>query len=253
MADYDTIAKEYSESMGEQGDFYHKTQIDPFIYEIIGNPKGKVIYDIGCGNGYIARNLAKKGARVFASDISSELIKIAKDKSKNLDITYSIQDATDFTGFRDEQFDVVVMNMVVHYIEDLDKLFKDISRVLKKSGILALSTSHPFRPGRPYADWEKGKLNNKEVLFIKVTGYLLRGGRVGTCWCGDKTKLKLFNHPISDLVNVMAKYGLYILRMYEPESQGFAGSFPEKLRDTAHIPTYIIFGAVKSNNAKIYP
>ena len=74
MTDYDNVAKQYSDSMSDKGDFYHRTQIDPNVYKIIGDPKGKIIYDLGCGNGYIARNLVKKGAKVFASDVSSELV-----------------------------------------------------------------------------------------------------------------------------------------------------------------------------------
>ena len=84
MPDYDKVAKLYDKAMPDTGDFYHRTQIDPLMYAVIGDPKGKVIYDAGCGNGYIARNLAKKGAKVFASDISPKLIAIAKKKSKGL-------------------------------------------------------------------------------------------------------------------------------------------------------------------------
>jgi len=62
MSSYDRFAREYSESMAEEGDFHHRTSIDPPIYSLIGNPTGKYIYDLGCGNGYMARKLAKKGS-----------------------------------------------------------------------------------------------------------------------------------------------------------------------------------------------
>jgi ubiquinone/menaquinone biosynthesis C-methylase UbiE len=60
MSSYDKFAKQYSDSHGEVGDYYHRTQIDPAIYKVVGNPRGKTIYDLGCGNGYLSRNLAKK-------------------------------------------------------------------------------------------------------------------------------------------------------------------------------------------------
>ena len=47
MSDYDKFAKEYSDSMGEQGDDTHRNQIDPNIFEIIGDPKGRLILDLG--------------------------------------------------------------------------------------------------------------------------------------------------------------------------------------------------------------
>ncbi len=247
MADYDKVAKQYSESMSDSGDFFHRTQIDPNVYKIIGVPKNKTIYDLGCGNGYIARNLARKEAKVFASDASSELIKLAKENSKGLNINYSVRDASDFGGFTEGQFDVVVMNMVIHYIKDLDTLFKGISKILKKNGLFVFSTNHPFRPGHPYSEWEVGRIDGKETLFIKVTGYLKNETRDGVCWCDNKTKLVMYNQPLNLLINTMAKHELYIFQIEEPESEEFALKFSKELQKSHHIPTFIIIGARKIN------
>lgn len=243
MADYDEVAKLYSDAMPEEGNFYHRTQIDPYVFSIIGNPKGKVMYDVGCGNGYIARNLVRRGAKVFASDISSKLIDIAKKKSKGLDISYSVHDAIDVHAYKKDMFDVVVMNMVLHYIKNVDALCIGISNILKKDGIFVFSTNHPFRPVYPYSDWTVGKIKNKDALFIKVTGYLKQEGRSGVCWCDNKTKLQFYNQPLHMLINIMSKYGLYTFRLEEPVSDGFAHDYPKKLQDSHHIPTFMIIGA----------
>lgn len=245
MADYDGVARAYSDAMPDEGDFYHRTQIDPYVYSIIGNPKGKVIYDLGCGNGYIARNLARLGAKVYASDISGKLIAIAKKKNKGLDISYSVRDATKLDAYKKEMFDVVVMNMVMHYIKNIDALFAGISKMLKKGGIFVFSTNHPFRPVYPYSDWTVGKIKNKDALFIKVTGYLKQEGRSGVCWCDNKTKLKFYNQPLHALINSMSKYGLYVFRLEEPVGDGFAHNYSKELQDSHFIPTFIIIGAKK--------
>lgn len=245
MSSYDKFAKQYSDSMPEEGDYFHQTQIDPYIYKIIGDVKDKTIYDLGCGNGYISRNLSKKGAKVFASDVSEELIKIAKEKSENLDISYSVRDGLDFSDFDDNQFDVVVMNMVIHYIEDLDTLFKEISRVLKPNGILAFSTNHFFRPGEPYSEWVEGEVDGKPTLFIKVTNYLESHFKISTSKWDNETKLKIYKVPLNMLINTMSKYNLLTKEVYEPESVGFAKDYSEELQKSHHIPTFIIFGAIK--------
>lgn len=245
MADYDDVAKLYSNAMPEEGDFYHRTQIDPYLYSIIGDPKGKIICDLGCGNGYISRNLARKGAKVYASDISSKLVAIAKKKSNGLDISYSVHDATTFDTYKKDMFDVVVMNMVIHYIKDIDALFAGIGKVLKKGGIFVFSTNHPFRPVYPYSDWTVGKIGNKDRLFIKVTGYLKQESRPGVCWCDNKTKLHFCNQPLHAMVNTMSKYGLFTFRLEEPVGDGFAHNYPKKLRDSHFIPTFIIIGVKK--------
>jgi 2-polyprenyl-3-methyl-5-hydroxy-6-metoxy-1,4-benzoquinol methylase len=248
MGDYDPFAKEYSESMGEKGDYYHETQIDPAVYALVGEWAGKVIYDIGCGNGYMARNLALGEAKVFASDLSGELVKEAQAKSVGLDINYAVHDATDFSLYEDEQFDVAIMNMVIHYVQDLDKLFAGISRVLKVGGTLVFSTNHFFRPPQPYSDWVLGEIAGEERLFIKVTDYLSkRATEISSRW-DKKAKLIIYNHPLNELVNTMAKNELLTMRFEEPESVGFAKDFPSKLWDSHHIPTFIIVGAQKIKN-----
>ena len=248
MSVYNKFADEYSSSMGEKGDFHHKTSIDPQMYSIIGNPKGKIIYDLGCGNGYMARKLGKDGASVFASDASEKLIEIAKEKSKSLDIQYLVHDATDFSQYKDDFFDCVVMNMVIHYVEDLDKLFKGIGRILKRNGIFVFSTNHFFRPDYPYSEWIEGKVNNAKKLFIKVTGYLESTDvKVLSPW-NNKTELTIYNRPLNVLVNKMSKYGLCVFKVKEPESIGFAKDFSEDLQKSHNIPTFIIIGAIKKVN-----
>ncbi len=245
MASYDKFAKQYADAMSERGDFFHRTQIDPYIYKIIGNPKGKRIYDIGCGSGYMARNLAKKGAHVVASDISKELIKIAQEKSKGLSIGYSVRDGIDFRRLGTRKFDVVLMNMVINYIKDINTLFRGISKILSPNGVVVFATNHFLRPAYPYSEWVKGTLNKKKVLFIKTTGYL-KDIRVAVSSGWDKkTKLCLINRPLNAYVNAMVKYGLLVHAVYEPESKGFATQFSKTLQRSHHIPTYIIVGATK--------
>lgn len=247
MSSYDSFAKQYSDSQGESGDYFHQTQVDPYVYKIIGNVKGKFIYDIGCGNGYMARNFAKNGAKVFASDLSSELVKIAKEKSTGLNIEYFVNNALDFSNLKSRKFDVITMNMVIQYFDNknLDMLFKNISKHLNKGGIFVFSTDHFFRPGMPYSYWYKGVVDGNERLFIKVTNYLESEYKEVESKWDNSTKLKIYKRPLSILVNTLSKNGLLTKEIYEPDSVGFAKDYSEELQKTHHIPTFIIFGAIK--------
>lgn len=245
MSDFDKFAKEYSTSIEGGGEIHHKESIDPHVYSIVGDPKGKNIYDIGCGNGYMARKLSNEGANVLASDSSKELIKIAEEKSNGFNIQYLTHDSADFSSYKDKFFDCVIMNMVIHYVDDLDKLFAGISRVLKKDGKFVFSTSHFFRPGYPYSDWIVGKVNGKKQLYIKVTGYLKPALMKVVSWWDNKTELKMNKRPLNYYVNKMSKRGLYTYRIEEPESAGFATDYSKELQKSHHIPTFIIIGAIK--------
>lgn len=242
---YDKFARQFSDAQGETGDAVHRVQLDPHIYAAVGNPKNKIIYDIGCGNGYMSRYFARRGAKVFASDISRELIQIAKNKSKGLDITYNLYDATSFELYKSGSFDAIVMNMVIHYVKNIDKLCKGISNILKPRGIFVFSTNHFLRPVFPFSEWTVGKLDGEEKLFIKVTGYLKKEERSLLSWWDQKTKIPLYNHPLNELLNTMAKYNLYSYHVSEPESEGVAKNRPKHLQKSSHIPTYIIIAAKK--------
>jgi hypothetical protein len=137
------------------------------------------------------------------------------------------------------------MNMVIEYIKDLDGLMQGISKVLKKNGKVIFSMSHFFRPMYPYAEWVKGQLNGKEKLFIKVTGYLKEEARKTESLWGGSAKITLFSRPLSRYVGALAKNGLYMFNVCEPESQGFAKEFSDKLQKSHHIPTFMIVGAKK--------
>lgn len=243
MAIYDYFASEYSSSMGEEGDYFHRTQIDPYIFQMLGEVKGKKIYDLGCGNGYLARKLAKLGARVKASDESRELIKIAKELGG--EVEYKIHDGVNFGEYKAREFDAVILNMVIHYIQDLDKLMEGVARVLKRGGKLVFSMPHFLRPNYPYSEWIKGEIGGKEKLFIKVTGYLEEEARKTESMFGKEFEVVLYHRPLKRYIEAMSRHGLYVVNIGEPESKGFAKQFSEKLQKSHLIPTFLIMSAKK--------
>src|SRR5437773_2009721 len=114
---FDSFAEKYDEVMGDTGDITHQRTIDKALFEAVGDFKDKTVYDIGCGNGYISRRLAREGAKeIFASDISPKLVKIAKWKYPNPHnkIKYSVRDASNFSEIPANYFDLAIMNMVAH-------------------------------------------------------------------------------------------------------------------------------------------
>ena len=112
----------------------------PAVLGLLEDVKGKKILDLGCGSGIYAKLLTKKGAIVKGFDISPEMIRIAKQENPNLDLKVGTADKIPFN----EKFDIVLASLVVHYIKDWSKMFKEIRRVLKDEGILIFSTGNPM-------------------------------------------------------------------------------------------------------------
>jgi len=246
--DFDKLAGNYDELMGEGGDFHHKNTIDPAIYKLAGNVKGKKILDLGCGNGYMARALSKKGAIVTASDISSDIIDLAERRGVNKKIKFLVHDASDLKQYPDNSFDIVIANMMIFYVKNLDKMMSGIARILKPGGKFIFSFSHPFRPLKPYSDWEKGKINNKKILFIKVTGYLNERAETYPSRFNKKVNVTTYYKPLGKYIEILAKHNLLISAMIEPPSKGLLKDWPERLRTSHRIPTFIIISATKIKN-----
>lgn len=142
---WDKAADWWNSEAGDNGIWHQQYDIDPIVFEILGDVKNKKIIEIGCGNGYFARLLAGKGAKITAVDLSSKLLSFAekKEKTNPLSIKYLLRDAADLREIKNESFDIAVANMSMMDIADTEKAIKEISRVLKENGCFIFSITHP--------------------------------------------------------------------------------------------------------------
>lgn len=80
------------------------------------NLQGKRVLDAGCGTGALALELAKKGAKVTAVDLSPKLIKLAQDRIPENDRQNIDFHAGDMLDDDLGEFDYVVgMDSMIHY------------------------------------------------------------------------------------------------------------------------------------------
>jgi 2-polyprenyl-3-methyl-5-hydroxy-6-metoxy-1,4-benzoquinol methylase len=66
--DWEEMAAWWDEKQGEEGDLWHRTLIDPTLLRVLGPVENLDVLDLACGNGYIARKLARSEARVVGVD-----------------------------------------------------------------------------------------------------------------------------------------------------------------------------------------
>lgn len=98
----------------------------------------KVIYDLGCGYGYLSYYLHYRNPQreIFAQDYDNEKIEVAQNcvsLSNSLQFNYG-----DIRNLKFRAADAVFVNDVLHYlpVEDQDKLLEDIVTNLNSDGIL---------------------------------------------------------------------------------------------------------------------
>ena len=185
-----------------QGWFYNELLEMPSTLSLLGKFKGKKVLDFGCGTGTYAKLLTKKGAKVKGFDISKEMLEIAKKENPTLDLRLS-------SGYKipfKEKFDIVLASLVVHYLRDWDKMFKEVSRVLKKGGYFIFSTGNPVAEAR-----KKIKVGKKK---ISVLDNYFSEGKIYGSWKdnkGNKMKMSSYHKTYETIIKTIIKNGFEIV------------------------------------------
>lgn len=157
---------EWYDDLVEGEDSYQKKVIEPNLIRNLNVKGGEKILDIACGQGYFSGVLAEKGADVTGTDISKELIDIAKQKYSKAKFIVS---PADKIPLEDQSVDVVLIVLAIQNIENVKGVFEECKRVLKDQGRIFLVLNHPsFRiPDRSSWQWSE---NNQ--MYRRVDGYL---------------------------------------------------------------------------------
>ena len=102
---------------------------------------GERVLDLATGTGWTSRLLAARGAQVTGVDIAADLVDAAKTigQSSGLAIEYEIADAEDLP-FPDASFDAIVSTFGVMFATRPEAAAKEIARVCRKGGRIALTT-----------------------------------------------------------------------------------------------------------------
>ena len=71
---WDTAAGAYAEGQASGRDYYRLEFFGPAHIALCGDVQGLRILDVGCGTGYFAREMARRGASVTGVDISPRML-----------------------------------------------------------------------------------------------------------------------------------------------------------------------------------
>lgn len=140
---YDIESEDYNCRHPEvfQGDFEWWSK---FGLNFIEKKRDLKILDIGSGTGFVAGvllNYVEVNTRVVCYDLSCEMLKTARSNiSASAKIDPSFVCGNDIIlPFRNNYFDIVTLNAVFHHLPKCDSIAKEIYRLLKPKGIIAVS------------------------------------------------------------------------------------------------------------------
>ena len=98
--------------------------------------KCKRVLDLGCGKGIISEKLAKRNdGEVVALDLSSEMLKYAKEKINDKRVKFV---NADFYQYEDQPFDAIVCFDAYPHFLDEEGFAEKANELLKDDGLLAI-------------------------------------------------------------------------------------------------------------------
>jgi SAM-dependent methyltransferase len=211
---YDAIADFYDGVVGDD-------VADPAttaLLELAGDVRGLRVLDLACGQGRVARVLARRGAQVVAVDISAALLEKARaaERREPLGVTYVHADATAVAG---RTFDVVVCNYGLSDIDDLDGTLAAVARVLEPGGRFVFSILHPCFPGASAdapSSWPQGGGYYREGWWLANNP-------------GFRGKVGANHRMLATYLNALVRHGLDVETVAEPEPEEQLGAVPAYL------------------------
>jgi SAM-dependent methyltransferase len=112
---------------------------------LLGDVRTKRILDLGCGAGENAVVLAHNGAHVIAVDSSTGQLALGRALAERFEtrVEWHHSDAADLAFLRADSIDVVLATGLIGEVEDTDRLFRQVHRVLRPGAPFVFSYEHP--------------------------------------------------------------------------------------------------------------
>lgn len=123
-------------------DYHYQTQIKPWLPS--GHLRGRVL-DAGCGSGIDTLQMARDHAcQVIAVELSRQGITHTQERARAFPNVLPIQGDVEALSFRDDSFDFVYSYGVLHHLPNPEQGFRELVRVLKPGGGLAIYVYEDF-------------------------------------------------------------------------------------------------------------
>jgi len=133
------------ETANHYDQFFGPLYFEPYAIEVakrIYPTNVSMVLEIAAGTGRVTRHLRERippPAKLIASDISGDMLAVAKKKLSHLDIDWQIIDAQHLP-FSDNSIDLVVCCFGYMFVPDKPKAFAEVHRVLKPGGLFLFTT-----------------------------------------------------------------------------------------------------------------
>jgi ArsR family transcriptional regulator len=133
---------------------YYDGRVIEKMAEVSGMDGTMTVADVGTGTGFVAAGIAPRVGRVLAVDNSPAMLGVARNNlaelgNSNVEL---LQGGMMALPLKDASVEAAFANMVLHHAEDPRAMLREMARVVKAGGVVAITDEvafdHPM-PTRP--------------------------------------------------------------------------------------------------------
>lgn len=247
---WDAAADAYAQGQASGRDYYRFEFFGPAHAALCGAVQGLRVLDVGCGTGYFAREMARRGAAVTGADLSPAMLAHAREieATAPLGIRYVDADAARLgERFAANSFDMATSCLALQDMTDIPGALRAIHGLLVPGGRLVASIAHPCTD-TPFRVWAKNDAGEKRWLC--VDRYFDRGPLEYT-WQGWPYEFRTpaYHATLEDWFGWILSAGLTVRGLREPAPTAAAVAAHPDLEDATRIPYYLLLDLSKPTSA----
>jgi 2-polyprenyl-3-methyl-5-hydroxy-6-metoxy-1,4-benzoquinol methylase len=229
-------AADHVADFDDDGDFARKHLLNPAIFGLLGDVRGRRILDAGCGQGYLCRLLARKGAVVTGVEPAEPWYRhaVERELEEHLGIVYIQEDLSALSSAQNRfaAFDHVIANMVLMDIPDFEAAMGTCIAFLEPGGSLIFSLVHPCFEEDAAAWGGQG--------FVAVRDYLHQH-TIPQTFAAPR-----FHRPLSRYLYLAIQHGCELRQIIEPQlGPEWAERGPQYARNV-YVPSFIVVHATRA-------
>ena len=196
--------------------------------------------EMGCGYGWHCRYAAENGAAyILGIDLSEKMLNNAKEKNSHERIEYRLCGIEEY-NYPAEEFDLAVSNLALHYIEDLDEVYRNVYRTLRPDGVFLFNIEHPVFTAGVNQEWFT---ENGEPKHWPVDNYYHPGKRE-TVFLGQK--VEKYHHTLTQILDGLLRCGFTLEAVTEAMPAASDRHLPW-MKDEMRRPMMLLVRARKGN------
>lgn len=192
--------------------------IHDILKETTGSWQDKNVLDVGCGTGRLLLRGAEEANKLVGVDLSSEMVKASIQQFFYHELSgkseFYVADAEKLP-FEDESFHLALSTCVMFLLPDPSQGIKEINRVLKKDGVIAMLNPSEKMSQETAAQYAK----ENDISGFERTA-LLKWSNVSTRrhrYTVDEMTSLLEEQHFSEVAHVEVLSGLAIISMAKKE------------------------------------